>query len=129
MKIQYKKSQLNFNLFFGIIWFSYFLSKLFFDDQLRWIDYGWILISMAYFGIYFYQKKYKYVSIENGILNVYGPLGKKLHLTEIKQIKWFAGDYILKSDNKELTINIQLVDPDSLAELKAELEKLNVKWI
>lgn len=128
MKIQYKKRQLNFNLIFGIIWLTYFLVKLIFDEEIHWIDYGWILISLAYFGIYFYQKKYKYVSIENGILTVNGPLGKKLNLTEIKRIKKFAGDYIIKTDNKELTINTQIIEPNSLAELNAELEKLNVEW-
>jgi len=128
MKIQYKKRQLNFNLIFGIIWLTYFLIQLISDKEIHWIDYGWILISLAYFGIYFYQKKYKYVSIENGILTVNGPLGKKLNLTEIKRIKKFAGDYILKSDKKDLTINTQIIDPNSLAELNAELEKLNVEW-
>ena len=128
MKIQYKKRQLNFNLIFGIIWFIYFFVKLLFDDKLHWIDYGWILISLIYFGSYFYQKKYKYVSIENGILTVNGPFGKKLNLTEIKRIKKFAGDYIIKTDKKELTINTQIIEPNSLAELNAELEKLNVEW-
>lgn len=68
------------------------------------------------------------MSIENGILTVNGPLGKKLNLTEIKRVKKFAGDYILKSDKKDLTINTQIIDPNSLAELNAELEKLNVEW-
>ena len=54
--------------------------------------------------------------------------GKKLNLTEIKRIKKFAGDYILKTDKSELTINTQIIDPNSLAELNAELEKLNVEW-
>ena len=100
MKIHYKKRQLNFNLIFGIIWFVYFFVQFYFDDKLHWIDYGWILISLTYFGIYFYQKKYKYVSIENGIITVNGPFGKKLNLTEIKRIKKFAGDYIIKTDKK-----------------------------
>jgi hypothetical protein len=128
MKIPYKKRQLNFNLIFGIIWLSYFINKIAFDDTLRWIDYGWVFLSLTYFGIYFYQKKYKYVTIENGILTVNGPLGKKLQLDEIKLIKRFAGDYIIKSNNKELTINKQIIDPNSLSELNAELEKLNVEW-
>jgi hypothetical protein len=68
------------------------------------------------------------VSIENGILTVNGPFGKKLNLNEIKQIKKFAGDYIIKTEKKELTINTQIIDPNSLVELNAELEKLNVEW-
>lgn len=128
MKLQYKKRQLNFNLIFGTIWFVYFFIKLFLEEKLHWIDYGWILISLTYFGSYLYQKKYKYVSIENGVLKVNGPLGKKLNLTQIKRIKRFAGDYIIKTDKKELTINTQVIEPESLVELNAELEKLNVKW-
>ena len=51
-----------------------------------------------------------------------------MNLNEIKRIRHFAGDYILKSDNKELTINIQLIDEESLLELKTELKKLNAEW-
>ena len=53
---------------------------------------------------------------------------KKLNLNELKWIKKFAGDYILKTDEKELAINTQIINPSLLAELNAELEKLNVEW-
>jgi hypothetical protein len=127
MKIGHKKRQLNINLIFGFIWLTYFIIRLFIGE-VHWIDYGWIFISLAYFINYFYQKKYKYVTIENGIINVNGPLGKKLNLNEVKRVKKFAGDYIIKTDKKELTINTQIIEPNSLAELKTELEKLNVEW-
>ena len=127
MKIEYKKRQLNINLIFGFILLTYFTIRLLIDE-VHWIDYGWIIISLTYFINYFYQKKYKYVTIENGIINVNGPFGKKLKLNEIKRIKKFAGDYILKADKKELTINTQVIDPNSLTELNEELEKLNVEW-
>lgn len=127
MKIQVKKRQLNFNLIFGIIWLVFFAIKLL-SVELHWIDYGWIFISLAYFGLYFYQKKYKSLTIENGIILVNGPFGKKINLAEIKQIKKFAGDYIIKTDKKEVTINTQIIDPKALTKLNAELEKLNVEW-
>jgi len=128
MKIGYKKRHLNINLILGIIWLVWFFVFDFNKEEMNWTDYGWLVISIAYLSIYFYQKKYKYVSIENGILTVNGPIGKKLNLTEIKRIKKFAGDYILKTDKKELTINTQIIDPNSLAELNAVLGKLNVEW-
>jgi len=49
-------------------------------------------------------------------------------LTEIKRIKHFAGDYILKSDKTQLTINTQLIDEKSLLDIKTEMKKLNVEW-
>lgn len=53
---------------------------------------------------------------------------KKLEIEEIKQINKFAGDYILKSDSKELVINTLIIDSNSLSLLDAELEKLNIEW-
>ena len=128
MEIKYKKKHLNVNLIFGLVWLIWFFVGVFGKEKPNWTDYGWIVISLMYLGTYFYQKNYKYLTIENGIINVNGPFGKKLILTEIKRIKKFAGDYILKTDEKELTINTQIIDPNSLAELNAELEKLNVEW-
>jgi hypothetical protein len=128
MEIKYKKKHLNLKLILGLVWLILFLVGVFVKEESNWTDYGWIVISVFYLGKYFYQKNYKYLTIENGIINVNGPFGKKLILTEIKRIKKFAGDYILKTDEKELTINTQIIDPNSLAELNAELEKLNVEW-
>ena len=128
MKIAFKQRHLNVNLIFGLIWSVRFFVGVFGKEEPNWTDYGWIFISLMYLGIYFYQKNYKYLTIENGIINVNGPFGKKLNLTEIKRIKKFAGDYILKTDKSELTINTQIIDPTSLNELNSELEKLNVEW-
>lgn len=128
MKIAFKQRHLNVSLIFGLIWSVWFFVGVFGKEEPNWTDYGWIFISLMYLGMYFYQKNYKYLTIENGIINVNGPFGKKLNLTEIKRIKKFAGDYILKTDKSELTINTQIIDPTSLNELNCELEKLNVEW-
>lgn len=128
MKIKYKKQPLLFYLTAGLFWLIFFIVILFEKERLNWIDYGWIVMSFVYLGIFYYQKKYKYITIEDGIIRINGPLGKELKLTEIKRIKKFAGDYIIKTDQKEMTINTQIIDPNSLKELDAELEKLEVVW-
>lgn len=128
MRIGYKKRNLNINLILGIVWLIFGLLDLNFSKENRWTDYGDLLFGILYLILYFYQKRSKYLTIENGILKVNGSFGKKINLTEIKRIKKFAGDYILKTDKKELTINTQIIDPKSLAELNTELEKLNVEW-
>ena len=51
-----------------------------------------------------------------------------MKLNEIKRINKFGGNYIIKSDKSELTINAQFLEPDSLVKLDRELEKLDVKW-
>ena len=81
-----------------------------------------------YIVIYSFDYFNQYLTIQNGIIKENHLFGKKISLIEIKLIKKFAGDYILKTDNKELTINTQIIDANSLAELNAELKKLNVEW-
>ena len=128
MRIGYKKRHLNINLILGIVWLAIGLLNLNYDRENRWTDYGYIVFGILYLVIYFYQKQNKYIAIENGILKINGSFGKKVNLTEIKRIKKFAGDYIIKTEKKELTINTQIIDPKSLIELNEELEKLNVEW-
>ena len=128
MNIHYRKKQRKVYLISGIGWLVIGIIQVTFDEKLKGFNFGWFILSGVYLIMYFYQKRGEYLTLENGIINVNGPFGKKLILTEIKRIKKFAGDYILKTDEKELTINTQIIDPNSLVELNAELEKLNVEW-
>tara|TARA_B110000259_G_scaffold83384_1_gene97336 strand:- start:31 stop:420 length:390 start_codon:yes stop_codon:yes gene_type:complete len=128
MNIHYRKKQRKVYLISGIGWLVIGIIQVTFDEKLKGFNFGWFILSGVYLIMYFYQKRGEYLTLENGIINVNGPFGKKLILTEVKRIKKFAGDYILKTDEKELTINTQIIDPNSLVELNAELEKLNVEW-
>lgn len=128
MKIHYKKKRLNIIFILGVLCLAYGISNVTFDEKPNWKDYAWFVISGIYIISYFYQKSEKYLTIENGTIKQNWPFGKEVNLTEIRIIKHFAGDYILKSDKTQLKINAQLIDKKSLADLKTELEKLNVEW-
>ena len=128
MKIGYKKRHLNVNLISGLIWLVWFFVGVFGKEEPNWTDYGWIVISLMYLGMYFYQKNYNYLTIENGFIKQNWPFGKKMNLNEIKRIRHFGGEYILKSELKKMKINIQLINEESLLELKTELKKLDVEW-
>ncbi|WP_223551458.1 hypothetical protein [Aestuariivivens sp. NBU2969] len=127
MKVRYRNKHMNFNLIFGLIWLAWFFIGMFSKEKPHWTDYGWAVISATYLIAYFYQRKNKYLTIKSGLLKVNGPFGKEVRLTDIKRIKKFAGDYILKTDNTELIINTQIIEPHSLAKLNTELQKLNVE--
>lgn len=76
------------------------------------------------------MQKYKsYLTIEGGLIKENWPFGKKISIADITEIKYFVGDYIVKTDTKELTINTQLVHGNSVVDLKAALEKLTVKSV
>ena len=84
MRIAYKKRNLNINLILGIVWLIFGLLSLNYNGENNWTDYGYLVFGILYLILYFYQRQYKYLTIENGIINVNGPFGKKLNLTEIK---------------------------------------------
>ena len=129
MKIRYKKRRLRISLIFGLLWLIFAIVLLFIlDENKSWIKYGWLGISLMYFIKYLYEYFNQYLTIENGIIKINSPFRKKINLSEIKQIKKIGGDYILKTEKEELTINTQIIDPNSLAVLNAELEKLNAEW-
>jgi hypothetical protein len=71
-----------------------------------------------------YQKKYQYLTIENGSIRKNNFFRKEVQLSEIKTIEKYAGNYILKTDTKKLRIDTSIIAADSLMELNAALEKL-----
>lgn len=126
MKISYKKWQLNSKLILAVIWLVYFLVRLF-SNVLDWLDYGWLIFSIGHFCLYFYQKKYQYILLENGILMINGPWGKQFNLAEITQIKKFAGDYIIKTPHREVTISTHAITPKDLPKLDEVFQKINIE--
>lgn len=53
---------------------------------------------------------------------------KKINLANVKQVKKMEGELLIKAGKKDLSVNTFLIDPDSLSDLLAELEKLDVEW-
>lgn len=129
MRIRYKKKQANLNLILGIIWLANGIIQTVVNENPNWFDFIWFLLSGFYLLFFYYQKNEKYLIIENGIIKQNWPFGKKMNFNEIKRIKHFAGEYILKSEFKKMKINIHIIEEESLSELKNELKKLNVTWV
>lgn len=128
MKIRFKKKRLRVNLILGIVWIGLGTLSIVIDDEIRWTDYGYLVIGMLYIGHYLYDLTNQYLTIENGTIRkngLYG-LGKKLNLDEINWIKKFGEDYTLKTKKKDLKINTELIDKDSLNELNKILAGLKL---
>ena len=128
MKIKFKKKRFHVNLVLGIVWIILETLSIVIDDKIRWTDYGYLVIGILYTGHYLYDLKNQYLTIENGTIRkneLYG-FRKKVNLNEINWIKEFAGDYTLKTEQKELKINTELIDKNSLTELNKVLAELNL---
>ena len=126
MKIRFKKKRLKLSLIFEILFFILGTIAVISDSN-NIFNYGYLIIGILYIGTYFFENNKQYLTIENGIISKNHLIPKKINLNEIKQIKKFAGDYILKTDSTELRINTELIEEKSLAELKTVLENLNLE--
>ena len=128
MKIRFKKKRLKVNIVLGIIWIALGTLTIVTDDEIRWTNYGYLVIGILYVGHYLYDLKNQYLTIENGTIRKNGLYGywKKINLNEINWIKKFAGDYTLVTEQNELKINTELIDENSLTELNRILAELNL---
>lgn len=126
MKIRFTKKRLKHYLIFGIIWLLFGTTAVIFNSE-NVFNYGYIIIGILYFGTYLFENNKHYLTIENGTISKNHLVPKKINLNEIKRIKKFAGDYILKTDSTELRINTELIEEKSLAELNTVLGNLNLE--
>jgi hypothetical protein len=126
MKIRFTKKRLKHYLIFGILWLVLGTTAVIFNSD-NLFNYGYLIIGILYLGTYLFENNKQYLTIENGIISKNHLIPKKINLNEIKRIKKFAGDYILKTDSTELRINTELIEEKSLAELNTVLENLNLE--
>ncbi|MEH6406165.1 MAG: hypothetical protein V7767_02705 [Leeuwenhoekiella sp.] len=125
MKIHYSKKRLRQNLIMGSAWTILTLLKLFFLKELQWTDYGLFSLGLIYFAVYFYELQYQYFTIADGFIYKNSLFSKKIELDKIENIKKYAGDIILMSQDKKLKINPLIITAESKRKLE---EQLNITF-
>lgn len=126
MIIRYKHKRLRWNVVFGLFWVIIGVISIS-ANPVNYLNYGYIIAGLLYFGNFIVKSTNQYVTIENGIISLNYLIPKKIHLNELTQIKSVAGDYILKTEKTELRIKTRLIEKNSLKELKKVLNNLNLK--
>ena len=114
-------------MFQGIFWILLFIVGVLFSDRKNVFFYLNLIMGLIH--IYLYLKVKYYLSIENNEIKQNYIFGKKIDLSEIKSIKHFAGEYILRTKKRKLKITIDLIEKSSLVDLKGELKKLDAQWV
>ncbi len=134
-KIRYSKERLRINLRMGIFFISIGIILV----LLSYVTGEWKEISIKSVGVgqfgagifmiilYYFENRKQYLTMENGELTKNTLFPKKIKLNQIKSIREFAGDLKLITDKNEFVIDTQIIDPNSLVELKNELNKYNLK--
>ncbi|REE25711.1 hypothetical protein DFQ09_102302 [Winogradskyella pacifica] len=134
-KIRYTKERLRSNSRMGIFFVAIgiilvllsFITSEWKEISLASIGIGQIGAGIFMFLIYYFENRKQYLTLKNGELIKNTLFPKKLKLAEIKSIKEFAGDLKLITQNTEFIIDTQIVEPNSLEELKNELKNYNLK--
>ena len=126
MKILYSKKRRKYDLFQGLFWILLFVLGLL-SDRKNVFFYLYLIMGLIH--IYLYLKVKYYLTIENNLIKQNYIFGKKIDLSEIKSIKHFAGEYILRTDTRKMRIDIGSIEKSSLAELRDELKKLDIQWV
>ena len=126
MKILYSKKRRKYDLFQGLFWILLFVLGLL-SDRKNVFFYLYLIMGLIH--IYLYLKVKYYLTLENNIIKQNYIFGKKIDLSEIKSIKHFAGEYILRTDTRKIIINLSWVDQNSHSELKGELKRLKAQWV
>jgi len=129
MKIRIKKKLQRGSLILGVSYLFLTLLKIILSEKAHWSDFGFILVSLLFFVQFLYNTKYPYLNIENGIILINGPLGKKVTVDDIEYVRTFYGDYIFLTKSKELTISTEHLEASSKKALQLKLEELGVKVV
>ena len=125
MKILRNQSQLNKILFLGI---GHIISGLLSLSTTSKIYLsGFIGIGIIFIVKYFYNKNRPYVILTENSIMSNGIFKKEIEIKNVKSIKYFAGDYIIKSAEKEIVIDTNLVDKESQSNLKNYFENLKLQ--
>ena len=127
MKILYSKKRRKYDLFYIIFCLLIGMLSLFLSETNHMFIY--LYMPLGFISLYRYIGVKYYLIIEKGILKQNYIFGKKMKLSEIKSIKHFAREYILRTDTRKMIINLSWVDQNSHSELKGELKRLKAQWV
>lgn len=129
MRIKFKTKRLVAHLILGLAWLSLgFFVLLFYDDP-HWSYYAYMVLGLLYIGNYLYDSINQYLSIKNGTIYKNGLFRKKktILLKDVRCVRMYAGDLIIKTDHSEMRINTELIQKNSLIDLKELLEELDLE--
>ncbi|GGW70005.1 hypothetical protein DFQ11_10641 [Winogradskyella epiphytica] len=136
-KIRYSKERLRSNyrlgIFFVLIGIVLILLSLIMGDwknmSLKSVGVGQILAGIPMFILYYFEKKKQYLTIDDGVIVKNTLIPKRIKLSEINSIREFAGDLKLITNKSEFVIDTQIIESDSLIDLKNELKKHHLENI
>ena len=124
MEIKYNRKSAKNGLIIGILILAVGISSVLFTERTSIL---FLVGGLAYIINSIYVLKTNYVTVKDGYLKK--NRGGKIYLDNLIEVKKFAGDYILKTKQTQITIDTNIVDKESLKKLDEFMASLKVMEI
>ena len=102
------------------------LTTLFWSDTLT-IRFFWIFFGILQVATAWYFKNNPYLTIQDTKLTKHAPLCRSIEIDEIRKVRKFVNSYKIETSDKTLTIDKNVMEPESLSRLTDYLNALELK--
>jgi hypothetical protein len=126
IKLRYNIKNQRYNIILGGLFILLAGIELIASNEIRYFN---ITLALLYIAPYFYHKKVPFLTIQKGVLKQNWWFGKSIDSKDINEIKYFAGEYIIRSQKKELRIDTHIIDPRDQPLLTDFLRTHQDKWV
>ncbi|MDG1047981.1 MAG: hypothetical protein P8O95_05945 [Flavobacteriaceae bacterium] len=126
IKLMYNIKNQRYNIIVGGLFILLAGIELIASNEIRYFN---ITLALLYIAPYFYHKKVPFLTIQKGVLKQNWWFGKSIDSKDINEIKYFAGEYIIRSQKKELRIDTHIIDPRDQPLLTDFLRTHQDKWV
>ena len=126
MKIRYSKNRIFLNGALGAS-FAIFGALKAFEGTAEFIHYVQLILGILMVFSFFYERKFQYLVIENGLLTKNSLLRKTIEIDRINRIQSFPGRIKIATSEKNLSINISVIDKESINDLYRILGSLDLE--
>ncbi len=126
IQLRYNLKNQRYFIIAGALFILLFVIELIASNEIKYFN---IAIALLYIAPYFYHKKVPFLTIQKGVLKQHWWFGKRIDSKDINEIKYFAGEYIVRSAQKEIRIDTHLIDPRDQPLLTDFLRTHQDKWV
>lgn len=122
MEIKYNSKSIQLGFIIGIAFLVIGITSVIYSEN---PSIFFLVLGITYISIGIYRWKGNYIIVKDGYLKK--NFGGKIFLNDVTEIKKFAGDYIFKTAQTQVTIDTNLVDKKSLPQLEEFVMAFKVK--
>ena len=127
LNIPFPKKRTKLHLAFAIGWTVLGSLNALFQNDILSFGYLYFVLAFAYICLYFYQVSNAWISLDASYIYINGKWGKKIPFGDIREVKSFAGDYIIRSEqHKDINVTISALTDSQRDQFEAILKENRV---